>query len=123
MLELRYVVGWNGHMVCRKAIGSGDAGNTHQDVHYGEFRATVELDGRLGHADLSSRWRDMRRDNASTLRGESTLRFGWADVTSHPCTVAAQVAAVLRAAGWRGAPQTCGPSCTVAAQWSRFSVP
>jgi very-short-patch-repair endonuclease len=84
------------------------AGPTFQDVHYDGFRTTVELDGKLGHADTAGRWRDMARDNAATLRGETTLRYGWADVTGRPCAVAAQVAAVLRAAGWRGTLRSCG---------------
>jgi hypothetical protein len=84
------------------------AGSTFQDVHYDGFQTTVELDGKLGHADTTGRWRDMARDNAATLRGETTLRYGWADVTSRPCAVAAQVAATLRAAGWRGTIRACG---------------
>ena len=69
---------------------------TRQDVHYDGYRTTIELDGRLGHADAASVWRDMTRDNAATLRGETTLRFGWSDVANQPCKVAAQVGAVLR---------------------------
>ncbi len=89
------------------------AGSTRQDVHYDGLRTTVELDGRLGHADTAGTWRDMARDNAATLRGEITLRFGWADVTSRPCAVAAQVGTVLRAAGWSARLRQCGPACGV----------
>lgn len=75
----------------------------------------VELDGRA-HLEASRRWRDMRRDNRSTLRGEATLRYGYLDVTEQPCDVAAQVLLALRARGFTGRVQRCRPGCPV--QWS-----
>lgn len=80
------------------------------DVQYERFQLIVELDGRLGH-ELH---RDHRRDNASTVLGYSSLRYGWVAVTTTPCAVAAEVAATLTRHGWRGQPQACGPLCTVA---------
>jgi len=84
---------------------------TRQDVRYDVFKTVVELDGRLGHADVERSWRDMARDNAAAARGEATLRYGWGDVVGRPCAVAAQVAGVLRARGWRGTPRKCVGPC------------
>ena len=58
----------------------------------------------------------MRRDNAAAVDGRTVLRYGWADVAGRPCEVAAQVADVLRAAGWRGVLRRChADRCTYAA--------
>lgn len=62
----------------------------------------VELDGRLGHDRAVERWRDMARDNASTLTGRRVLRFDWWAVFGAPCALADQVGAVLRLGGWAG---------------------
>jgi hypothetical protein len=56
-------------------------------------------------------FRDLRRDNAAMLAGDRVLRYGWRDVTGRPCTVAAQIAIVLRRQGWTGSPHRCGPHC------------
>ena len=82
----------------------------YQDVTYQEYGLVVELDGQAAHP-AQSRWRDLRRDNANTAVGQDTLRYGWADVSSRPCFVAAQVADALAARGWTGTPRRCGPSC------------
>lgn len=74
------------------------------DLSYEEYDTTVELDGRLGH-DGEGRWRDMRRDNAVVAEGRAPLRYGYADVTEHPCEVAAQVARILQSNGWTGTPR------------------
>ncbi|MDQ1679729.1 MAG: hypothetical protein QOI42_588 [Frankiaceae bacterium] len=66
----------------------------------------VELDGLLGHAHYGGRFRDAGRDNGHALAGRSVLRFGWSDVTTDACTVAAQVAALLGTTKRR-----CGPGC------------
>lgn len=80
------------------------------DVAYDGF--VVELDGRF-HLDPVRRRRDMHRDNRATLRAEATLRYGWIDVTSRPCDVAAQVLAVQRRAGRSDDARPCGPDCPV----------
>jgi hypothetical protein len=87
-------------------------GRSYDDVCYVQFGVAVELDGRASHPD-EARWRDMARDNASAMDGRMVLRFGWSDVAVQPCAVAAQVAVVLEAAGWRGAPVRCGPTCAM----------
>jgi hypothetical protein len=55
----------------------------------------------------------MRRDNAGTVTGDGTLRYGWADAQGSACEVAAQVARVLCDRGWRGAPRSCGTTCSL----------
>jgi hypothetical protein len=84
---------------------------TREDVYYEEQATVVELDGRATHQPVDAAWRDMKRDNAAAVRGETTLRYGWYDVRYRPCAVAAEVAAVLRARGWTGRPKPCGPRC------------
>jgi very-short-patch-repair endonuclease len=115
-LELRYLrdverahrlpTGSRQHTVARPG------GRYYDDVRYPELGVVIELDGRIAHPD-DVQWRDMRRDNASVLDGRRTLRYGWADVAGRPCEVAAQVATVLRAGGWRGMARPCRPSCPV----------
>src|SRR5207248_3013052 len=88
-------------------LGSG--GRCYEDVRYPGFGVTVELDGQVAHPPEAS-FRDMRRDNASVRAGRRVLRYGWADVAGRPCAVAAEVTAVLYAAGWPGAPRPCARS-------------
>ena len=83
----------------------------YRDADYEPLQVGVELDGRAAHPE-AARWRDIRRDNANAAGGYVTLRYGWADVTEHPCEVAAEVARVLRLRGWPGAPRRCGEHCT-----------
>lgn len=113
VLELRYLRDVERAHRIPSGARQFPAGGTRQDVHYREFRTVIELDGRLNHADLMSRWRDMTRDNASISRGEVTLRYGWADVAGSPCAVASQVATVLAQRGWEGKVRRCGPQCTI----------
>lgn len=82
------------------------SGHAVRDVVYEEQALVVELDGRLGH-DGAGRFKDMWRDNASAVVGESTLRYGWHDVTDRPCLVARQVAQILGLRGWRGSFAPC----------------
>ncbi|MBX6750082.1 MAG: type IV toxin-antitoxin system AbiEi family antitoxin domain-containing protein [Micromonosporaceae bacterium] len=86
-------------------------GKNYIDVRYGRYATRVELDGLAAHPP-HRRFRDMRRDNDAVVAGEATLRYGTADVVGAPCRVAAQVVAVLRRNGWRGAPRRCRrPAC------------
>ncbi|WP_344838467.1 type IV toxin-antitoxin system AbiEi family antitoxin domain-containing protein [Kribbella ginsengisoli] len=84
----------------------------YRDVEYSPYGVIVELDGRLGHSDALSRWRDMSRDNAAATSGKLTLRFGY-QLVSHPCETAAQVVTALRHRGWTGAPRLCSPTCAL----------
>ena len=85
-------------------------GSAYLDNLYEPFGVGVELDGQAAHRP-EDRWRDIRRDNQVATAGIVTLRYSWADVTSRPCLVAAEVARVLRLRGWTGAPRPCGPAC------------
>ncbi|GAA1851039.1 hypothetical protein ACFFOM_04500 [Microlunatus capsulatus] len=80
-----------------------------RDVVYPEYGVVVELDGRLGHEGVG-RFRDMERDNLSALDGETTFRYGHADVSGEACGVARQVAGVLTVRGWTGVLRPC-PRC------------
>lgn len=70
---------------------------------------TVRLDGR-SHLDPEVALRDRRRDNTAEVAGRSRLVFGWTEVSSDPCSAAAEVLAVLRRHGWHGQAQAC-PRC------------
>ncbi|MEV0801181.1 type IV toxin-antitoxin system AbiEi family antitoxin domain-containing protein [Kribbella sp. NPDC050281] len=82
----------------------------YRDVEYTPYDLIVELDGRAGHSDSLSQWRDMGRDNLAALSGKVTLRFGY-QLVAHPCEAAAQVAAALRLRGWSRSPRPCSPTC------------
>ncbi|MFC9694138.1 hypothetical protein ACFTSF_36675 [Kribbella sp. NPDC056951] len=82
------------------------------DVHYTGFGLDVELDGRF-HLVPHQRWRDLDRDNRATLRSETTLRYGWFDITSRPCAAAVQVLAVLRRTNPALTASPCSPGCPV----------
>jgi hypothetical protein len=85
-----------------------------RDSLYDEYAVIVELDGRAGHADVASQWRDMARDNAAALNDKVTLRFGY-QLAADPCAAAVQVATVLTLRGWSDSPIPCGPTCPVGA--------
>jgi hypothetical protein len=85
---------------------------SYRDNEYEPYGVIVELDGRAGHADTASTWRDMHRDNSATLRGKPTLRFGY-QLVSDPCAAAAQVGAVLARRGWAGAVTPCSRTCSI----------
>jgi hypothetical protein len=80
------------------------------DVEYEEFSTRVELDGRVGH-EAEGTFRDMDRDNATTIDGLDGLRYGWVHVFGRACATAGQVAKVLQCNGWTGHPTPCGPAC------------
>lgn len=83
---------------------------TRTDVHYVEYGVLVELDGRRGHHDANSTFRDLNRDNRHVLIGKPTLRYGSVDVRGRSCQVARQVGGLLAGRGWAGPFQTC-PRC------------
>jgi hypothetical protein len=89
-------------------------GSWYRDVRYRGLHCVVELDGRAAHP-IDEAFRDRRRDNHATRRGDRTLRYGWREIVSEPCAVAAEVASVLAAAGWSGAARPCGSYCVVGA--------
>ncbi|MGL4832407.1 MAG: hypothetical protein ACRCWS_07550 [Propionibacteriaceae bacterium] len=66
----------------------------------------IELDGQLGHtgADVA---KDRQRDNDHLLQGALTLRYGWTEILSDPCRVAAEISALLHTLGWADEPHSC----------------
>jgi very-short-patch-repair endonuclease len=84
----------------------------YRDALYTDYQVAVETDGQLAHS-LESRWSDAHRDNAAAADGTITLRYSWSDVTTRPCYVAAEVAAVLSQRGWPGRARPCGPGCAI----------
>jgi very-short-patch-repair endonuclease len=85
-------------------------GHWYDDVAYTGYGVCVELDGRAAHP-AGAAFRDRRRDNAAALAGARVLRYGYSDVTTRPCAVAAEVATLLAGAGWPGSPKRCGARC------------
>jgi predicted transcriptional regulator of viral defense system len=84
----------------------------YRDALYRKYLVAVETDGRVAHP-AEGRWRDVHRDNAAAADGIITLRYSWSDVTTRPCTVAAEVGAVLAQRGWPGPVRSCGPGCAL----------
>ena len=82
------------------------------DVLYDEFGLVVEFDGRIAYFG-DSWWLDVRRDNASAADGLVTIRYGYRDLTTAPCLVAAQVIQVLRRRGWSQSARRCFSICPV----------
>jgi hypothetical protein len=82
--------------------------NLYRDTLYEAYQTAVELDGRVAHPG-DSRWSDIHRDNAATTAGISTLRYGWPEVTTNPCAVAAEIAAALARRGYTLA-RPCSPA-------------
>jgi very-short-patch-repair endonuclease len=77
---------------------AGPAGAIYDDVRYLTWGVVVELDGRIAHPPEAAA-HDRRRDNVAASRGDVVLHFGWGEVTTRPCEVAAQVAAAMEARG------------------------
>ncbi|WP_338422514.1 hypothetical protein [Amycolatopsis camponoti] len=73
-----------------------------EDVTYDGHGAavTIRLDGRTTHATGGVAFRDRRRDNAAELAGRARLVYGWQDVHTSPCAVAAEVRRILLREGW-----------------------
>lgn len=91
------------------------SGSKYLDNLYEEYGVCVELDGTAAHP-ADEQWRDKRRDNANTVSGLLTLRFGLLDLGEHRCETAAAVATLLSRHGWPTAPHSCGrPACAVGA--------
>jgi hypothetical protein len=82
----------------------------YRDVRYDRWGLLCEPDGREAHPD-DARFRDRARDNRVTVSGRRTLRYGWREVAADPCSIALEVAEVLRAQGWSGQLRPCAASC------------
>ena len=97
----------------RQAVTTRRGARQYADVRYTEYGVVVELDGVLAHP-AEARKHDSRRDNANTLDGFQTLRYGWVPVAYHACAVAREVGDLLRHRGWQGSPHSCGKGCPLA---------
>jgi hypothetical protein len=86
-------------------------GNKYLDNLYEPFAVCVEPDGTAAHP-ADEQWRDKRRDNANTVSGLLTLRFGLLDLGERRCEAAAAVATLLRSRGWTRSLCACGRDCT-----------
>lgn len=93
----------------RQAPGVRGKHKEYRDILYEEYGVAVELDGRAAHPG-DTRWGDIRRDNAVGADGIISLRYGWIDISHHPCLVAGQVARALRKSGRTDA-RACSPGC------------
>jgi very-short-patch-repair endonuclease len=87
-------------------------GSRYADNLYRLAGLAVELDGRAAHPPEQHR-ADSLRDNAHAGLGIVTLRYGWTDVTSRPCAVATEIAALLNSRGQPVRLTKCGPTCPV----------
>ncbi|WP_132152041.1 type IV toxin-antitoxin system AbiEi family antitoxin domain-containing protein [Kribbella antiqua] len=112
LLELRYLRDVERRHGLPAGLRQRAVDSEFTDVFYKGFDLIVELDGRL-HLVPDQRWRDLDRDNCATLRAESTLRYGWLDVTGRPCQAAVQVLHVLRRRQPVLTAKPCGASCPV----------
>jgi len=90
----------------RQARMKRGTGSAYLDNLYAEFTLAVELDGLAAHP-AEARWDDIHRDNYFASSGIVTLRYNWADVTTRPCQVAAEIAMALRQRGWTGTLRRC----------------
>lgn len=96
----------------RRQAPSTVNGRSVHDNDYEEFGVVIEVDGRLGHEEWSSRVKDGRRDRRLGGAGRFTSRVFWPDVAVSVCATAAEVGALLRAKGWTGHPRPCRrPGC------------
>ena len=95
----------------RQAVTTRRGARQYADVRYTEYGVVVELDGVLAHPAEARKY-DSRRDNANTLDGFQTLRYGWVPVAYHACAVAREVADLLSHRGWQGSPRSCGKGCS-----------
>lgn len=113
VLEHRYLAGVErAHglpTAARQQRERGVAGVVYRDVAVGA--AVVELDGRLHHDDPSARDADLERDLDVAASGRSTVRLGWGQVLTRPCSTATKVAAFLRQHGIEAYARPCGPTC------------
>ncbi|HEY7265457.1 MAG TPA: type IV toxin-antitoxin system AbiEi family antitoxin domain-containing protein [Trebonia sp.] len=94
----------------RQAVTMRGGARQYADIRYAQYGVVVELDGIMAHPAESRKY-DSRRDNANTLDGFQTLRYGWVPVAYHACNVAREVADLLGKHGWRGSPRPCRAGC------------
>lgn len=113
LLELRYLRDVERAHGLPRGQRQRSVDGEYTDVAYvPPYELVVELDGRF-HFAPRQRWRDLARDNRAALRSETTLRYGWLDITCSPCAVAVQVLQVMRRKVPQLTARPCGSSCPV----------
>jgi len=83
---------------------------TYRDVDYVDFLSTIELDGTLGHSEVTDQWADLERDVFTIVGGGVTLRAGWVHVLDE-CRLALAVARLLAGRGWTEWIKPCSLDC------------
>jgi hypothetical protein len=84
-------------------------GPLYRDAYYEELGAVVELDGRLFHARVRDRDRDLERD-LDVFATRATVRLGWGQVFDRSCVTAAKLGAGFNRRGWTERARRC-PRC------------
>jgi len=107
LLYIRDVEQAHGLPRATRQVVSDSVRRRFHDNGYEDFRLIVEVDGRLGHERWTDRVRDGQRDRQVLTGDTVTSRVFWSDVALTPCQTAAELGAVLRARGWKGAPRPC----------------
>ena len=108
ILELRYATDVEqAHglpMARRQSPVVVDGRTLYEDVDYSDCGVAliVRLDGKHAHSMAGIAFRDRRRENAAEVAGKRSLVYGWEEVQSSPCAVAAEVRYVLERDGWSG---------------------
>jgi very-short-patch-repair endonuclease len=92
------------------------------DVRYADYGVIVELDGVLAHS-ADGRSRDARRDNANTLDGYQTLRYGWTPVAYHACATALEIFSLLSRNGLRTPFRPCSKACAAMSPAAAYPPP
>lgn len=107
-LERRYLIHVERAHGLPTAQRQAHAGTKYRtDAWYDSYGVVAELDSKLYHLGAAG-LRDMQRDNAHALAGNTTFRFGWHDVTgSAACLTARFMASALQERGWQGVPTPC----------------
>lgn len=85
----------------------------YRDIRYRRWRLVVELDGLEAHP-ARLKWQTRMRDNSVVVTSDDqVLQYGWREVVSEPCAIAADIVQVLWRHGWRGRPVACGAGCPI----------
>ena len=98
----------------RQRAARSSQGLVYRDADYGPL--LIELDGRLFHDSAAARDRDLERDLDAAVELRASLRLGWGQVFTRPCTTAAKLVAVMRHHGLAVNPSPCGPDCRLTEQ-------
>lgn len=92
---------------------TGAPRHRYRDLRYRRWRLVIELDGLEAHPERL-KWQSRLRDNSVVVTSDDqVLQYGWREVVSEPCAIAADIVQVLWRHGWRGRPVPCGAGCPI----------